>query len=318
MYIIYNIISFQKKQVKNMTNTICDKCTKTFKSKQGLLLHQRKLPDCDIKVIYKCEACNKEFSANSLLERHLTRKTPCVKKEKNKKEKNNYRPLEEELKIIETKHKFKMEEISFQKEKDLVIEEKKLERKKQVSVQTNINNIAQQINIHFPTTNIIPATYENCMEKIVNPFIARIHSGSYNSYKLVYESQLNKLEIATTIMKDIFCDEKMADCQNMIYITEQDIFMVALHKAWVRKQFDYIAAIMTETFKRCFLAIKKYIGAPIRSNFMSDKSYDRAIIKYGEIDELISIDISAQDLENISKEGLEIDDVLSGKKILKY
>lgn len=306
---------FPKETNKNMTNSICDKCTRTFKSKQGLLLHQRKIPDCGIKIIYKCESCNKEFSANSLLQRHLNRKTPCVKKIK--KQNNNYRPLEEELKIIDHKKNAELEKIAAQREKDLAVEEKKSERKKQVSVQTNINNIAQQINIHFPTTNIIPATYENCMEKIVNPFIARIHSGNYNSYKLVYESQLSKLEIATAIMKDIFCDEKMANCQNMIYITEQDIFMVALHKAWVCKQFDYIAAIMTETFKRCFSAIKKNIGEPIRNNFMSDKSYDRALIKYGEIDELISIDISAQDLENISKEGLEIDDVLSGKKILK-
>jgi hypothetical protein len=192
-----------------------------------------------------------------------------------------------------------------------------LERKKHTSRVTIINNIANQVNINLPATNRISATYSNCIKDIVKPFIEQIDNGNYNSYKLVYESGLNKTEIATTLIQSIFNNEDTPTNQNIVYITEQDLFMVALHKAWVHKQFYYIGNIMTETFKQCFLAVKNRIGEPIRSNFISDKAYEKALLQYEYVEELSKINISPEELEISSRDGLNIDDILTGRKIIK-
>lgn len=304
---------------------ICNACNRVFKNTQGLSKHKSQKIPCIIKEELKCKRCGKIFRYKHHLTQHYNRKNPC----QNLLEQANLEIMEKEkemidyktnatLKILKATNEYKKELIELQKEKELAIEEKKSERKKQVSIQTTINNIAQQINFHFPISTTIPATYEECSEKIVSPFIERITSGSYNSYKLIYESSLNKFEISTIILKEMFQDEKKPNTHNMVYITEQDIFMVALHKAWVYKQFGYIAKIISDAFKRCFSAIVKKIGEPMRVNFMSDIIYNKACIRYQEIMDLSKTDISAEDLENISKEGLSIDDILSGKKILNF
>ena len=302
---------------KNRANLICENCMKKFKSIQGLIRHQSRKVSC-IEIL-ECEKCHKVFDFKYNLNRHLARKTSCVKQNL-----SLQRSVEDEIKIIECKKNADLEKlekkkeiIQAQKEKDLAIEEKKLERKKQTSHITIINNIANQVNINLPATNRISATYSNCIEDIVKPFIKQINSGSYNSYKLVYESGLNKSEIATTLIQSIFNNDDAPTNQNIVYITEQDLFMVALHKAWVHKQFDYIGNIMTETFKQCFSAIKNRIGEPIKSNFISNKAYEKALLQYEYVDELSKINISPEELENSSRDGLNIDDILTGKRMIK-
>ncbi len=218
--------------------------------------------------------------------------------------------------IIEFQYEKKKELIEIQKEKDLIVGEKKSKRKTIISHQTIINNIIQQVNINMPAISKISATYDNCIEEIVKPFIKRIETGNYSVYELVYESSLNKPELATRIIQDVFQNISTPCNQNIIYITELDLFMVVLHKAWVYKQFEYIAKIITETFKLCFSAIKARVGVSIPNNFPSSKIYEKAIKKYEKIEELANINITAEELEQISKDGLNIDDILSGKKLI--
>ncbi len=52
-------------------------------------------------------------------------------------------------------------------------------------------------------------------------------------------------------------------------------------------------------------------------NFISDKAFEKAQVRYAELEALTCVDISAKELEDISKEGLGIDDILSGKKMLR-
>lgn len=313
-----------------MTKKICNKCGLTFKSAQGLVSHQNRTTPCDQVINLTCRMCNKIFKQKHHLERHLNRKTPCIKKNtsslEGQKELINLQ-VESRIKILEKKKEIqkevielhyekKKELVEVQKEKDLAIEEKKSKRKMSVSHQTIINNIIQQVNINMPARDKISATYENCIEEIVKPFIRRIENGSYSAYELVYESPLNKAELATHIIQDVFQNDTMPGNQNIVYITELDLFMVVLHKAWVYKQFEYIANIMTETFKLCFSAIRVRIGAPIRGNFLSNKIYEKAVKKYAEIEELSDISITAAELEQISKDGLNIDDILSGNRMI--
>ncbi len=337
-----------------MSNRTCESCGGIFKSVQGLIKHKsRKIP-CTESVNSTCEKCGKKFKDIYSLNRHFNRKTPCVKKKVNsfndQKELINLQ-TESEIKILEKKKEIiefqyekkkeirkeaielqyekkkeiqkevielqyekKKELMELQKEKELAVEEKKSKRKVAVSNQTIINNIVQQVNINMPAAGKIPATYDNCIDEIVKPFISRIERGSYSTYELVYESSLTKAELATHIIQDVFRNDALPSNQNIIYITELDLFMVVLHKAWVYKQFAYIANIMTETFKLCFLAIKARIGRPIRGNFLSDKIYEKAVKKYAEVEELANISITAEELERISKDGLNIDDILFGKK----
>ncbi len=310
------------------SNIVCEKCNKKFKRIQGLISHRKRITPCDVVKEFKCEKCGKFFAVRKYLLQHLNRKTPCAKTQKsissleeqkeiiNLKTEAEIKILEKKKEIIELQYEKKKELIEIQKQKDLAIEEQKTRRKETTPNQTTINNIIQQININLPATNKIPATFNNCIEEIINPFIKRITNGSYDSYKLVYESALSKAEIATHIMQDVFQNETAPNSQNIVYVTDQDLFMVVLHKAWVHKQFDYIAKIMTEAFKLCFSAIRIRIGAPMRCNFISDKVYVKAQQKYAEIRELANINISAEELEQISKDGLNIDDILSGKKLI--
>jgi uncharacterized C2H2 Zn-finger protein len=310
-----------------MSNRTCKNCNKIFRSVQGLIKHKSKKIPCEPGENLTCDKCGMTFKKKYHLTRHSNRKTPCVKQNislflKEQKEiiqlkvEAEIKILEKKREIIELQYETKKNLIEIQKQKDLALEEQKFKRKKSVSHQTTINNIMHQININMPAVNKIPATYNNCIEEIVEPFIKRIANGSYNSYELIYESGLSKAEIATRIIQDVFQNETMPNSRNIIYVTEQDLFMVVLHKAWVHKQFNYIAKIMTETFKLCFTAILTRIGKPLRCNFISNNAYTKALQKYTEVNELANIDISAEELEQISRDGLSIDDIMSGKRLI--
>lgn len=320
-----------------MVNYTCDICNKVFISKRSILNHKNRKTPCDSAL--KCTKCERVFSSAQSLTRHKNKKKTCVptasasieneiklldKKTDATKEILNIKK-EITLEILNTKKDFELEIlekkkgllekkeelIEKQKQKELDVEAKRAERKKQVSDRANVNYIAKQINIHFPASEIIPCTYENCMTKIVAPFIKRINSGGYNAYKLVYESSLDKTEIAITVLKDVFHDEKDVSTRNIIYSSNSDMFMVVLQKAWVSQRFDYIANIINDTFNLCFHAIQKNIGFPIRGNFISEKAFDKAKIKYSEIEQLAAVEVSANELENISKDGLNIDDAIT-------
>jgi hypothetical protein len=320
-----------------MSNKKCNLCNREFKSVQGLIRHQNRKIPCNKIEEFKCNKCNKFFTTKRYLSQHLNRKTPCIKKVTSSLDDQKemiHLHAESEIKILEKKKEIQKEVIELQyekkkgliemqkgliemqKEKELAVEEKKFKRKVAAPRQTIINNIIQQVNVNMPARNKISATYKNCIEEIVMPFIKRVENGSYSAYELVYESPRNKAELATHIIQDVFQNETTPSNQNIVYITELDLFMVVLHKAWVYKQFEYIANIMTETFKLCFSAIKSRVGAPIRCNFLSDKLYEKAILKYAELEELAHINITAEELEQISKDGLNIDDILTGKKLI--
>ena len=54
----------------------CDKCNRTFSSKEYLRKHNNRKNACN--AVYKCEKCEKKFQNAALLERHNNRITSCV------------------------------------------------------------------------------------------------------------------------------------------------------------------------------------------------------------------------------------------------
>jgi hypothetical protein len=58
---------------------MCDRCGKTFKSKQYLRNHKNRTTSCDKK--YPCKKCGRIFPTPSKLRAHERRKTPCVPEE---------------------------------------------------------------------------------------------------------------------------------------------------------------------------------------------------------------------------------------------
>ena len=60
------------------SSNTCNKCNKTFKTKNYLLKHLNKKNPCNQKYI--CENCNKEFTMQYLLNRHKNKKNPCEPK----------------------------------------------------------------------------------------------------------------------------------------------------------------------------------------------------------------------------------------------
>lgn len=66
-------------KTKTRETPICDRCGKTFKTKQYLQTHQRRKTLCDRK--FPCKKCGRRFPTPSKLRAHERRKTPCVPEE---------------------------------------------------------------------------------------------------------------------------------------------------------------------------------------------------------------------------------------------
>jgi hypothetical protein len=225
--------------------------------KNGLAVHRRRTPDCDVPVDLRCNKCNKEFSSKSNLKQHMLRKTPCVTdditaerlleleiKHKYDLEKINakaHADLMVKEKIIDKKEKNELlrrkhdlEKIRLQTEKALAVEDSKLDRKKHTA--QTINNIyidqrnAQINNYHVnhPTENVLDATEEN----LKLPFERfKFLLSPKDAVKMVYPPHSNA-NLPVELISKLHGKEAPLSYRNIWYNSELDAFYRIYNGRW--------------------------------------------------------------------------------------
>lgn len=215
---------------------VCDKCTKNFKSKQGLLRHHtRKIP-CDQPLDLLCERCDKKFSTQFNLDRHINKKNPC-------KLKKNFRTVDEEKELLEIKHKNDLEKIEKQKEliklqkqKHLEIEHAKTSRKEKTA--QVINNIQNNIhidklinyNVTQNTYNVICANEEN-LQLPLHRF--KILTEKEDAINMVYPNMGNtNTNLPVDLISRLHGKEAPPRYRNLWYNSELDGFYRVMDNKW--------------------------------------------------------------------------------------
>lgn len=221
---------------KTATKHICDKCTKNFKSKQGLLRHYtRKIP-CDQTIDLVCERCDKKFSTQFNLDRHLNKKNPCQIKK-------NFRSADEEKELLEIKHKNDLEKIEKQKElielqkqKHLEIEHAKTARKEKTAhVINNIHNdihIDKLINYNVTqnTYNVICANEEN-LKLPLHRF--KILTEKEDAINMVYPNMGHtNANLPVDLISRLHGKEAPPRYRNLWYNSELDGFYRVIDNKW--------------------------------------------------------------------------------------
>lgn len=179
----------------------CEKCQKEFQNKRGLHNHHKRKIPCNIDL--KCNLCNKTFNTIFLFERHQNRKTSCVSK-------NYYRPVEDEIKILDKKKEIELEildkeleilekkgeidlkKIEAQKRKELDVEHTKLEISKEKIRSRNTVHIKKDLYSEEENLDEIPV-YE-CDEGYISEddSIEYIEDDENNSDDDEYDIELYK------------------------------------------------------------------------------------------------------------------------------
>jgi hypothetical protein len=206
---------------------ICEKCEKSFKSKQGLIRHKSRKISCDIPVNLDCPRCKKTFKTKQNLDKHLVKKNICqiISYQKD---------FDKEVLLMEIKHRNVLEKIAAQKNKEIEIEMLKLQRKEKTpQVINNIindNRIQQINNFHVPmnSKNVLDFSEETRKQAIQHFYTS---TNIEDAVDMVYPPYINS-SLPSRIINKLHGTEAHPKYRNVWYNVELDSFYVIEKEGW--------------------------------------------------------------------------------------
>jgi hypothetical protein len=237
----------------------CNKCQKEFTSEYLLHKHINRKISCDI--VLTCKICGKVFKQPHHLEQHKNKKNPCKIKK--------ITIIEEQKEILQYKHSLELEIIKAKKESALEIEYARTNRKEKTPqiINTKIintqNNIVNNFNVPFPDKGVISATLLDCKYSIKRILKDIDETDAIN--KVYFSKDIQKLPIE--FINNTYNNDKYPHNKNMWYNKNLNTFYCVINEQWAKADIEIIRNIIENTIRMYYddLCNKSKIFTPKKS-----------------------------------------------------
>jgi len=209
---------------------ICNKCNRTFSSDYNLQKHINEKVSCD--VVLRCEKCNKIFREERQLKNHFNRKNPCIKTNS----------IEDKLLIIKAKKESALEIIKAKTEASLqlITARKSSPPKTQINIQNN--------NFFIPPPSI--QTHDCSIETSLIHFNNNIKNISLDAIDMRLAMCRSFRDVMIMILKLFYNNPEYPEYKNVIYIPSEDKFFSLKEMEWKETDFDELYPIFAKSLSR--------------------------------------------------------------------
>lgn len=203
---IYLTHLYECKQYLHHKNMICYKCNKEFKTKQAYDRHMNRKTSC-VKEIIQCDNCLQVFKRKEILNKHLNRKFKCEK-------------VDLKMEIIELKHQLEIEKL-----------------KQRPTYINNINNINNNIILNnFGDEEVGKIKYNlirDGIDKILNNKLL-LKPANYKVGDFEYTNEdIKDIDILRLLVKLIFNNKNLPQNKTLIYDDVDENFLYYINDEWV-------------------------------------------------------------------------------------